>query len=175
MDNLDRMNNAINVALLDKCISDMHTAKKAEMSVGLTDQAKMASRREAINSMESAIKYLRGDVALLTTADAKRAQELEEKEPEFMQVAEENEKLRKTLEKLEKKYGSKPASKRAKKAEEKTTSKKKQKKAKPKNKAKKPAKKKKKIAVKSKLTCPKCGRDFKSKAGLGRHIKSCKG
>jgi hypothetical protein len=173
--NLDETHSIIYQALADKAISALNEYRAVEAS-GQTPQVKSKMREKAVKSLRSITDYLDGEIGILPTASIMRAKELEEKEPQFIAVAEHNQALTKELLFHKDRWsrlvadgvvddttGIAPKPKKTAK-----------KKAAPKKKV--VAKKKVKLPKKlGKLQCGKCLRKFKSGAGLARHLKSCKG
>ena len=173
------MHSFINQALIDRAIGVLTEYRNVELS-SADMRAKASARTKAVKALQGAIDYLKGDYGILSMEDIKRAKELDEKEPQFIEVAEHNQNLTKELrlvkERLARANGEEgelpkkfdpPKKAKAKKKRGRPP---KANKAAPK-KAKKPGGK---ILVKN-LSCPKCGRKFKNAAGLGRHKKACKG
>jgi topoisomerase IA-like protein len=174
---LDSVHSCINQALTDRAIKLLVEYRNLEGS-NAAQEAKDRSKKAAVEALQSIMDYLTGDFSILSTEDVKRATELEEKEPQFIAVAEHNQHLVNEIHLLKSRLakaegGSKVDLDGVKK---KTTASTKKKKSKPKKATVAKKKAKKKAAPKAKKNqCPKCGRKFKSGAGLARHKKSCKG
>ena len=173
---LDNMQSFLNEALTEKAIKTLTLYRDHEVSPATTPRSKEVMRLRAIQSLETVVTYLKGDYAIITTADARKAKELEEKEPQFIAVAEHNQQLTKELwilkDRWQRFHGDEENPTPPKKAE----ASKKKKSPKPAVKqAKKHVAKKKAAPKTKKLQCGKCQRIFKSAAGLTRHKHSCKG
>lgn len=162
---LDKMQSFINQALTTEALTTLNKYREIEAS-SQPQQVKDAHRALAIKALESVVTYLRGDYGILDMTSIKRAKDLEEKEPQFIAVAEHNQKLTQELHLLKTKMAkSEPQGGKVDldgvKRKLTSTS---------------PKKKTKKKATKtSGFQCGKCGRKFKSRAGLGKHLLSCKG
>ena len=105
--NIDQMQSHINVALIDSTIKALTDLRSIEMAMKVMgERPKDAEHKSklaaitAVNAMNAAMRYLRGDFSVADGPSMTRAQELMEKEPEFLAVAEENQRLKKELEKL---------------------------------------------------------------------------
>ena len=179
---LNEMHSFINQALTDKAIavlSEYRTIENSNQPPPLKDVA----RKKTVASLRNIIDYLEGEFGILPMDSINRAKELEEKEPQFIAVAEHNQQLTKEIYILKERWTklvnagvvddkTGRATKTSKKTKKKVA-----KKAAPKKKKAAPKKKatKKKAGPTKKLQCPKCKMVFKNGAGLARHVKSCKG
>jgi hypothetical protein len=157
---LDNAHTRINIALIDSAIKRLEELKAKEMTMQLNGVRSEPIERQAklhgewaINAMRMLIDYLNGVYSVTDTASLTKALELEEKEPQFLELAEKYQEMCKEQE------GLKKALAKAERAKKKS--------------AKKP--KKKKAKNNGELVCSTCGRVCKSKAGLARHFASCKG
>ena len=153
MTDLDRAHKSINLALLSSAINVLNEVKGVEAHPGYSEDIKNRKRLEAANALSTVIEYLNGDLVIMDRLSAQEAQARAESPAAVPQPPVKADAVSKPKV-ASKARVAKPKSK---------------KKAAPKPKGKKTTKKT------GELTCPKCGRDFKRAAGLGRHKVSCKG
>jgi hypothetical protein len=126
---------------------------------------KRKTQARIVDDLEYIVKLLKEGCEIISREEMARAKELEEKEPQFIAVAEHNQALMKELKLLK--------DRQAKGNEMDLDELKAKTQVGPKTK---PTKKTSAGKISSKTPrCAQCGKTFKSNAGLARHVKSCKG
>lgn len=91
---IDSMHHHIAVSLVDAVLSDMQKMRQVLTTPNVPDQVQTEHLVSSIQSMDRATRYLRGDFMITDKESAKRAKELDEKEPQFIAVAEQNQRLK---------------------------------------------------------------------------------
>ena len=157
---IDKMQTAINVAMIESALTQLQECKTAEMDAKLARGQKQVVRYNAVNRLDSVIKLLRGEVVISDSATADKLLKAFANESQFLEFMKEHKQLTKELalkndliDKLKVKAGT--GKKKKAKAKAKAAPKKKKAKAKPKKKD---------------WKCPDCGNVFKTERGLKRHF-----